>query len=238
MAATANNNNEAQSIPFDEFSDGATVRYTMLEGKPYMSVHDIIMCACGKDNDQAGKVWRDLSFELKNGLRRFLSRFQFLGHGQSAQPVITFQGALKLIMLLPGKNARSTRSKINTIVQRHFAGDKSPVAEIQANAMSDNPIPRLARQPLAEDNAITDDDDDDNEAKSPANRGKNKRTRQEFERESMHFQDAEIRFEIIKQTFNLFQQLSPNGVRSDDAKTAIRSALIAHINALTCQIPI
>ena len=94
-------------IPFDEIVTGGTVRYTYIDGIQYLSVRDLIMHMCCKDNNQAGEVWRRLSDEKKLELNDFCKTFQFPGSGQSKQPVITFPGAIRLAMFLPGKNSTS-----------------------------------------------------------------------------------------------------------------------------------
>ena len=60
--------------------------------------------------------------------------FQFHGRGQSKQPVITLQGALKLIMWLPGNMAKEVRSKVCDILTRFLSGDASLHAEVDRNA--------------------------------------------------------------------------------------------------------
>jgi len=63
-------------------------------------------------------------------------------------PVITFPGALKLMMFLPGENAKKNRGAMVKILHRFYAGDKSLLTEIEANAMSDSPVAQMARASL------------------------------------------------------------------------------------------
>ena len=142
MAATL------QMIPFDEIVAGATVRFTEINGLQYMSVRDIIIHMCDKNNNEAGEVWRKLSPEHKDDVKDCILRFQFAGRGQSAMPVITFPGALKLMMFLPGENAKKNRGAMVKILHRFYAGDKSLLTEIEANAMSDSPVAQMARASL------------------------------------------------------------------------------------------
>jgi hypothetical protein len=81
-----------QVIPFDDIVSGASARVTVIEDKQYLSVRDLIMFMCDKDNNQAGRVWRDMNVEHKEEVQPFLLNFKFLGQGQSVQPVITFPG--------------------------------------------------------------------------------------------------------------------------------------------------
>ena len=142
-------------IPFDEIVPGATVRFCVVEGKQYLSVRDVIMHICGKDQHDAAQIWRRTPPSRLSELGTFCSNFKFPGRGQSEQPVITFPGALKLVMFLPGKNARKLRSKMVAILTRYFAGDPSLLHEIEENGHSDAPIPQLAR---ASEERVIDED--------------------------------------------------------------------------------
>jgi hypothetical protein len=143
-----------QTIPLDEIASGATVRFTIFGGVQYLSVRDFIMHMCDKDTNMAGEIWRRLSSENKSELQASCLNFKFPGRGQSPQPVITFPGAIKLAMFLPGENAKKNRSLMAQIIVRYYAGDPTLIREIEANAMSDAPIPHMARV------AIVNDDED------------------------------------------------------------------------------
>ena len=150
MSATLSN----ASIPrisFNELVSGSEgVRYTDVNSVPYMSIRDIIMVVCGKDNNDAGRIWRTLPETYKNEVQQFLLNFKFEGRGQSKQPVITLQGAIKLIMRLPGEMAKDFRSQACDILTRYLAGDQSLHAEVNANAQSQQPINEFARASLPE----------------------------------------------------------------------------------------
>jgi len=90
------------AIPFYEIASGATVCFTVINGKQYLSIRDLIMHMCGKDNKRASEVWERLGCYEKAELSDHCMNFQFPGAGQSKQPVITFPGAIKLSMFLPG----------------------------------------------------------------------------------------------------------------------------------------
>jgi hypothetical protein len=62
--------------------------------------------------------------------------------------VITFPGAIKLAMFLPGKSAKKNRSLMANILVRYFAGDPTLIHEIEANAESDDPVANMARAAL------------------------------------------------------------------------------------------
>jgi hypothetical protein len=129
------------TLPFDEIVPGAIVRFCVIDGVQYLSIRDMIMCVCGKDNKDASKIWDRLTETQKEEV--------FHGQGQSEQPVITFVGALKLIMFLPGEAAKKHRSAMADILRRYFAGDASLLDEIERNQASDSPIAQMARASLA-----------------------------------------------------------------------------------------
>ena len=54
-------------------------------------------------------------------------------------------------MFLPGETAKMYRSGMAKILHRYFAGDKSMLEEIEANAASDSPVAQMARASLPED---------------------------------------------------------------------------------------
>ena len=60
-------------IPFDEVVPGATVRFTKINGRYYLSVKDIIRHVCNKNSNDAGEVWRKLSIDLKADVKDCVS---------------------------------------------------------------------------------------------------------------------------------------------------------------------
>lgn len=143
-------------IPFDEIVPGATVRFCVKDSVQYLSIRDMIMCVCGKDQHDAARTWREMNPGRVSEVGQYLSNFQFPGKGQSEQPVITFVGALKLVMFLPGEAAKKHRSAMADILRRYFAGDASLIDEIEANQASDSPIAQMARASLASEPALED----------------------------------------------------------------------------------
>ena len=73
------------------------------------------------------------------------------GTGNAKTKLVTFGDALILIMVLPGKIAAQTRAQFAHILTRYMAGDQSMHDDINANAASDGPIPKMAREALKED---------------------------------------------------------------------------------------
>jgi hypothetical protein len=81
------------------------------------------MCVCKSNGDYSGQVWRNISCNDKKELGPYLQVYQFPGQGQHPQHVITFSGAIKLIMLLPGERAKQHRTVYAEIIQRYAEGD-------------------------------------------------------------------------------------------------------------------
>ena len=136
------------TIPFDEIVIGATARLVVIEDVQYLSVRDVLMHICDLSTIRANEKWRLLSDEVKNELAEFLGNFQFPGKGNRTEPVITFQGVLKLIMLVSGQKAALYRSAMVKILQKYYAGDSSLLQEVEANAQSAGPIQQMARASL------------------------------------------------------------------------------------------
>jgi hypothetical protein len=107
---------------------------------------DLAMVMTGKDRDHAGQAIRSISDEVFSSLK-FHER-NTGGSGNSRTKLVSFENALELIMVLPGKVAKGTRKAFASIIRRYLAGDKSLVKEIEANAESSSPIAKLARATL------------------------------------------------------------------------------------------
>jgi hypothetical protein len=58
------------------------------------------------------------------------------GRGNARTKLVTFNDALELIMVLPGKMAKETHTKFAEIIKRYLAGDSSLVKELADNANS------------------------------------------------------------------------------------------------------
>jgi hypothetical protein len=64
---------------------------------------------------------------------------------------MSFQHAIELTMVLPGKVAKEVRVKFADIIRRYMAGDESLIDEIRANAESTSPLAQMARASLEDD---------------------------------------------------------------------------------------
>jgi len=84
---------------------------------------------------------------------------KFKGPGQKDSLVLNFNGLIKLIMKLPGTNAKLTRTQFATIIKRHFARDPTLIQEFEeaepsaiheaaSEAMHDQPVHEDTSEPL------------------------------------------------------------------------------------------
>ena len=130
-----------QLIPFTELTGGTeSVRFTVINGKTYMSIRNIIMVVCKQSKEHARKTWVRFDEPKTEGLVTFCHKVQFPGQGETTGPAITLEGALKLIMWLPGDMAKDYHSKACSTLTRYLGGDSALVQEIEANAVSDAPL--------------------------------------------------------------------------------------------------
>jgi len=139
-----------QLMTFDEIIPNASVRVAVVDGIQYLSIRDLIMVMCVKNGNDAGQIWRRIPESNKNELQAICLTFKFKGRGQQEQTIIQFQGALKLLMWLPGEKAKSFRSQAAEILTRYYAGDKTLLKDVWENAQSHNPINEAARAALPE----------------------------------------------------------------------------------------
>jgi len=144
-------------VSVDEIVPGASVRMCVLDGLQHLSIRDTIMYFGGKKATSASKTWERLSESRKREVATECRNFQFPGQGQVEQPVITFKGALKLIMWIGGEKAKDMRAAMVSILSRYYAGDGSLMDEIEANAQSSAPIPQMARASLAAEAPVQDE---------------------------------------------------------------------------------
>ena len=136
-------------IPFDEITAGTSARVTVIQNVQYLSTRDLIMIFAGCSAKTANKIWERLSESRKQEVTLECRSFKFPGQGQTEQIVITFKGALKLVMWIGGENAKTYRSAMVEILQRYYAGDVSLLDEVEANAQSSGPVQQMARASLA-----------------------------------------------------------------------------------------
>lgn len=93
----------------------------------------------GKDLNHSNQCLRDLDASLFNNAN-FVTKHR--------SRLVTFEHAIELIMVLPGKVAKETRTQFTNIINRYLAGDHTLISEIQANSKSESPVAQLARKSL------------------------------------------------------------------------------------------
>lgn len=139
-------------LSFDEIVCGrdATVRIT---NDGLLFAVDLVMVVTGKNRNEAGEAIRRITEEVFQS-SKLLER-SLPGRGNGRTKLVTFQDAIELIMVLPGKIAKESRVQFAEIIKRYLAGDESLVQEIRANAESDSAISKLARESLDADRVET-----------------------------------------------------------------------------------
>ena len=132
MSAVVSRDSELlKSIPFNDIVAGAAVRLAEIDGVQYLSIQDVIMHVCGAENNYAGEIWRRMRNNELSKLGPFLNVFKF--PGQQIQPVITLPGSIKLVMILPGKNAKRYKWIFADVISRYLDGDDEMCSEIKQN---------------------------------------------------------------------------------------------------------
>lgn len=104
---------------------------------------DLAMAVTGKNRDDAGWVLRHLPEETFPSVK--ITDRKMPGKGNAHTKLLTFQDAVELVMVLPGKIAKETRTQFANIIKRYLAGDQGLIQDIQANAASDAPLNQAAR---------------------------------------------------------------------------------------------
>jgi len=92
---------------------------------------DLCMVVTGHNRDDAGKTLRRLSDEIFSS-EKFSER-NTGGSGGSRTKLVSFEDAIELIMVFPGKMARRIRKQFKDVIVRYLDGDTTMCIEIQAN---------------------------------------------------------------------------------------------------------
>jgi hypothetical protein len=100
-----------------------------------------------KNKNDAAQAIRNLPEDVYPS-SKFIER-QMSTRGGHRTKLVTFEDAILLVMVLPGRVARETRIKFADIIRRYLGGDKSLIKEVESNAASNSPIAQLARASLA-----------------------------------------------------------------------------------------
>ena len=111
------------------------------EDPPRVSVLDVISAVTG-DSNNASHIHSRLQEQFPE-VQSGSTNFKFPGRGQRETPITTVQGAVTIVMLLPGRAAAHVRKQAASTLVRYLGGDLSMVDEIARN--------HLAQQELDED---------------------------------------------------------------------------------------
>lgn len=112
---------------------------------------ELVMLFTKKNRGDSAKVLRDLPEDKFNGGKILIKSFNGKGNGRTK--LVSFKDAIELIMVLPGAVATEYRQKFSGVIQAYIAGDSKLVGQIEANALSNNPINRMARESMASESA-------------------------------------------------------------------------------------
>ena len=170
---------------------------------------DLAMVVTGHNRDDAGKSLRRLSDEIFQS-DKFADR-QISRHGGHKTKLVSFEHAIELIMVLPGKIAKETRAKFASIIRRYLGGDKSLIVEINANAASNSPIAQLAR---AADQSIDTVEDPDTRRKR-IKREDLELVRMEEEIQEMRSTNRERQIKNFHAFMGLMNTIRPDWMQTD-----------------------
>lgn len=121
-------------IDFSAIVPGTSVRAVKIDGTYYMARRDVIMAVCKKNASDASTVWtRDMTDEDKMELQTHMRRYKFGGSGFGETEVLDAEGATLLIMMLPGKFAKSMRLKAAKLLSRFISADPMLTEELEVN---------------------------------------------------------------------------------------------------------
>ena len=112
---------------------------------------DLSIVVTGLSKGAAGQALRRLPEDIFPA-EKFTVR-TLPGSGNKDLRLVSFQDAIELIMVLPGKTAKKTRGQFADVIRRHLAGDKSLITEALDNAQSAAPIAQMARASMLADAA-------------------------------------------------------------------------------------
>lgn len=127
------------AIPFTQLFTNDKVRVATMSGRQHLAIRDLIAVVCRKNPNDARKIWRRIPETVKDNLGVYMSEVQF-DNGKQWQPVIQFPGAVQLLCLLPGENAKRLRKRAFSVLLAHFAGNKDALAKTWNDALAQAPI--------------------------------------------------------------------------------------------------
>jgi hypothetical protein len=137
--------------------------------------------------------------------------------GGGKTKLLTFQHAIELVMVLPGKMAKETRTKFADVITRYMAGDQSLVGEIEANAESTSPIAQMARDAVVEDSRKRKANRED--LKITERRQTLEERRQALEERKLALDEQKLAMVHVDETRRLENVALKNRIQTDFAKS-------------------
>ena len=110
----------------------------MPEAAGYGKVHDVIILCTGQNRDEARKTWSTLKKESEGKLLAFI----FPGSNGHKTPIASLKTLLEIVMIAPGKIAKTFRTHCAETLCRVFAGDPNLKPELDANLLAMSPTER------------------------------------------------------------------------------------------------
>ena len=112
-----------------------------------MSAIDLVSAFCRAQRKAASKtIQRLLENESLSNSDMFYADISWSDRNI---PLIPYRNAVKLMMLLPGKNAAKNREKFAEVLHQHYASDDKPMEDIDKNEVSNRLFEVMARATLA-----------------------------------------------------------------------------------------
>ena len=126
-------------IPTDEIKPGSYVRYAEKNGRQYVAVRDLIMVVNDVSSVMAGHVWRNVFDMFRDDITLHSTSFYFDLKSDNGikvwESVITFQGAMKLLALLPRAGhmnedtCKAKRATMVRILTEYYTGEEPLLAQ-------------------------------------------------------------------------------------------------------------
>ena len=107
----------AKCISFAEIVQGRDSSVRVTDDGMIFAV-DLIMVMSGKSREDSSKTLRDLPEEVFHTEKFSVKSMPGKGNGRTK--LVTFQDAIELVMVLPGKVAKETRTQFAGIIQRYI----------------------------------------------------------------------------------------------------------------------
>jgi hypothetical protein len=191
-------------ISFSEIVKGDNSSVRVTEDNLIHAI-DLAMVVMGKGRDYAGQVLRNIPDTVFDPEWFINKRTKIHGSGGNRTKLLTLDGAIKLVMILPGKIARETRNQFARIIRRYFGGDEALSNEITANSISSCPLARMARETVHTQDYTRDENciDSDIEKKSSSDSHQRQHKKRKAA-EHMEFEDfIKVAFDYQKEALEL-----------------------------------